>query len=257
MTMKIPASLTAAFPPSADLLFDRARREIDDAMLLDIANADYGQMADEMFALLRSIRDSGLIPKPMHPQLHEVLSLTRWCDPEQTDAPPFRPGPTGPTGHRTRLFACVLLLRASVEPESLQDDGTSDSTLAQCLASAKSVGEEMSKAVACFLTWRFSCALIEDPLFYAVALLIVAVRLRSGRVTEAELANVADWVLSVEADSQYVKWPISRAAMPTAFSLQQGFWQSLAEELRNEATTIQVDDARENVELCRLLLETA
>ncbi len=47
--MVIPTEILTAFPPSADLLLDCARREIDDAMLMEIARADYGHWADEMF----------------------------------------------------------------------------------------------------------------------------------------------------------------------------------------------------------------
>jgi hypothetical protein len=63
--MDIPAALIAAFPPSPDLLLDRARRHVDDEMLMWIASADYGYMAGEMLAELRPIRDQGIIPAPL------------------------------------------------------------------------------------------------------------------------------------------------------------------------------------------------
>ncbi len=34
--MDIPAALIAAFPPAADFLLDRTRRDLDDAMLREI-----------------------------------------------------------------------------------------------------------------------------------------------------------------------------------------------------------------------------
>jgi Protein of unknown function (DUF1579) len=52
MAMDLPTELIAAFPPSAELLLDRARRNIDERMLMEIARADYGLMADEMMAEL-------------------------------------------------------------------------------------------------------------------------------------------------------------------------------------------------------------
>ena len=154
--MDIPFALIAAFPPSADLLLDRARRHVNDEMLVEIARADYGNRADEMLAELRPIRDKGIIPSPMQWLLGEVLELTRLCDPEHPNAPPFEPGPSGFRGHQTRLFACAVLFRAVAEPASGYDDSSSDSTLAIALASAKVLGDEMSEAIGCFLTWQLS-----------------------------------------------------------------------------------------------------
>ena len=134
--MVIPAELIAAFPPSAELLLDRARRHVDDAMLVTIARADYGVMADEMLAELRPIRDRGDIPARIHGQLREVLTLTRWSDPDHPYPPPFEPGPSGQSGHQIRLFVCAVLLRAETEPTNQFVDSDPASTLAQCLASA-------------------------------------------------------------------------------------------------------------------------
>jgi len=63
--IEIPAALLAAFPPSVNLLLDHARRRTDDAMLTEIARADYGREADEMMAELRPIRDQGVVPSPL------------------------------------------------------------------------------------------------------------------------------------------------------------------------------------------------
>src|SRR4029077_11198042 len=118
MMMEIPAALIAAFPPSADLLLERARQQTDDAMLEEIARADYGFEADELIVELRAIRDEGIVPDQMRWQLVEVLELTRFSNPERPNLPPFEPGPTGPRGHQTRLFACAVLLRAAAAPQN-------------------------------------------------------------------------------------------------------------------------------------------
>lgn len=73
--MDVPSGLMEAFPPTANLLFDRARHNVDDTMLMEIARADYGYLANEMMAELRPIRD-GIIPVPMGGHLREVLELT-------------------------------------------------------------------------------------------------------------------------------------------------------------------------------------
>lgn len=150
--MEIPAALLTAFPPSVDLLLDCARQRTDNAMLMEIARADYGIMADERMTELRPIRDRGVIPNSMDFWLGEVLNLTRNRDPERPNAPPFEPGPTGRRGHQTRLFACAVLLRADVMPNHEGIDSSPDSTLAHGLISAGILGEEMSEAAACYLT---------------------------------------------------------------------------------------------------------
>ena len=40
--MQIPAALLTAFPPSRQLSLDVARRQVNDGMLREIAEADYG-----------------------------------------------------------------------------------------------------------------------------------------------------------------------------------------------------------------------
>jgi hypothetical protein len=57
MVMDIPTELIATFPTPAEVFLDRARRNIDDTMLMEIARPDYGSMADKMMDALRTIRD--------------------------------------------------------------------------------------------------------------------------------------------------------------------------------------------------------
>jgi hypothetical protein len=254
--MDLPSALVAAFSPSPDCLLDHARRDIDDSMLTTIARADYGHMAGEMLAELQPIRDMGTIPAPMHWQLAEVLCLTRWCNPEKPDVPPFEPGPTGRPGHQTRLFACAVLLRGSAMSGNEHRDGSADSTLAQCLVSAKVLGVEMSDAAARFLTWRIPrMERGSEQLLFAVGLLILAIRLRSNRIAEPVLASIAEWVLAEEL--LYRKGHHSDPAdpLPSAFSVQSGYWRPLTTELSEEAAAIRADGIRSNIQLCRLLLE--
>jgi hypothetical protein len=256
--MDVPASLEAAFPPSAELLLNSARRHVDDQMLMDIARADYREMANEMLAQLRPIRDHGIIPAPMHFQLVEVLDLTRYCNPDMPERAPFEPGPMGRRGHQTRLFACAVLLRATDEFANRHIDADAESTLAQCLASAKVLGDEMSEVAARFLTWRLPRWWTSpEPVLFALGLLILATRLRSGRIADAVLEVTADWVLSEESAHRR-KNPCDPAdPEPVAFGVQSGFWQPLAEELKVEAAAIHASDLRTKLQLCELLLEMA
>ena len=255
--MEVPASLLAAFPPSVDLLLDRVRRKTDDAMLTEIARADYGLEADEIMAVLRTIRDVGVAPIPLPWMLREVLTLTHYSNPDAPNAPPFEPGPTGLRGHQARLFACVVLLRAVAElPQEVRAVIDTDSVLAQCLVSANVLGEEMSVAAACYLTWRMSREETDpESLFVALGLLILATRLRIGRLCESSLGTIAEWVISIES-RDHASFPSNHAGpRPLPFSVQAGFWQPLVVEFRKGAESIRADDVRTNLQLCGFLLD--
>ncbi len=253
--MDIPAPLTAAFPPSAALLLDRTRRVIDDAMLMDIAMADYGIGAEDALAVLRPIRNTGIVPRVIPNQLPEVLQLIRWSNPEKPNPPPFRLGPTGIRGHQTRLLACAVLLRGSEELDIDGFENSEESTLAQCLASAGVLGEEMSEAVGCFLSWRLSRTVPDQPIFFALSFLIIATRLRSKLFSEVILGRIAEWVIGVEAhECKSFAWNPSDPR-PIEHSLYAGFWQPLAVELKAAAAMIQSDEVRTNLQLCALLID--
>lgn len=257
LIMDIPSGLMEAFPPSEEELLDLARRKMDDSMLGRIAGADYGHMADEMFAELKPIRDQMIIPAPMHWQLKEVLELTRWSGPEIFEGFPLGLSPEDWRAHQIRLFACTVLLRAAAEPANEQIDTASEATLAHCLVSARVLGDSMSEAAARFLTWRIpQMGTSPEDLLFLLGLLIVAARLRSGRISEALLGSAADWVIAEEDRyRQAFPWYFSEREPFLAFGIQTGCWRPLATELTNEAAAIQSADVREKIQLCELLLE--
>jgi hypothetical protein len=145
--MDVPAALLALFPASKRRLLDVTRRSIDDAMLKEIAAADYGCDLEVHLAALRPIRDRGAVPDDLGWHPGEVLSLTHFCDPERPNPPPFEPGPTGRRGHQIRAFACAVLLYNG-------EDSAMDSALARCLVSARVLDEEVNEAAGSYLTWE-------------------------------------------------------------------------------------------------------
>jgi hypothetical protein len=234
-------------------LLDVVRGRVDDSMLREIARADYGCGADEAFVGLRSIRDEGVVPAETSGELGEVLALTRWCSPEQPNPPPFEPGPSGSRGHLIRLFACAVLLRASSDPTSLRDDAE-DATLAICLVSARVCGDEFDQALGRFLTWQFPSS--KQPVYVALALLTLACRSDSKGASEPELNHIAEWVLAEDESRRADRGTFDPTnPRPAGFGLQQGFWHSLAVELRAKASYLTDPKTRENVELCSLLLD--
>ena len=235
--MHIPPALLRAFPPCDHLLLDVARKEIDDGMLREIAQADYGMDADKHLAALQQIRLRGDVSDvgTWHPG--EVLELIRWSNP---DDPKHKPGSTGRRGHQMRAFACAALLTAENDSST-----SSDSSLAQCLVSARVLGEEMSVAAACYLTSR-TPFVDDDRFLFALGLLIVATRLRAGRLTEPDLRDAATWFYQeeqAECSGQF------GGILPAPFSMQSGYWKPLATELIEEAKTIEAPDVRNDLEL--------
>jgi hypothetical protein len=247
--MDIPEALTIAFPPSSQLLLDVTRRQIDDGMLLELAEADYGLDAEIHLSSLRPIRDQGVVHPPLGWHPAEVLALTRWHNPEKPNEPPFEPGPTEKRGHQIRAFACAVLLHLGPEY-----DVGHDSTLAQCLVSTKVLGDEVNQAAGSFLTWRIPHLGVEptwvaamDRWLYAFGLLVVASRLPRQCISDSILGDAAAWVLDEETHSRRVSlYPESR---PAPFSVSCGFWKPLAAELVENASTIRDNGVRQDLEL--------
>jgi hypothetical protein len=176
--------LEPADRPLLDLIFGH----IDDAMLLEIARCDYGDDVEIHLAALHQIRANNIpIPLPWHPG--EVLSLTRWTEWDSLNA---QDGAISTRNHWMRLFACTVLIWASLEPENYEDQGEDwhcidgeDSTIIQFLDSALYLGDDVSIAALKFLGWRMQCqiqrALIHEDFgncpCYAVAMLLLCVSL--------------------------------------------------------------------------------
>jgi 2-polyprenyl-3-methyl-5-hydroxy-6-metoxy-1,4-benzoquinol methylase len=173
--------------PLLTLIFDH----VDDSMLAEIANSDYGNDADIHLAALHQIRAKN-IPIPMQWYPGEVLELTRWTEWDSLN-PQDRVIST--RNHWMRLFACTVLIWASLEPENYEHQGEywchidgEDSTIIQFLDSALNLGDDTAIAALKFLAWRIECqmqrALLDEDFgncpCYAVAMLLLYVSIVSG-----------------------------------------------------------------------------
>jgi hypothetical protein len=178
--------------PLLALIFEH----VDDSMLAEIAICDYGDDVEIHLAALHQIRANN-IPRPMQWHPREVLELTLWTEWDSLSA---QDGAISTRNHWMRLFACTVLIWASLEPENYspqerlrqQDrdedwyciDGE-DSTIIQFLDSALHLGDDVSIAALNFLGWRMQCqiqrALIDEDFgycpCYAVAMLLLYVSL--------------------------------------------------------------------------------
>jgi hypothetical protein len=117
-----------------------------------------------------------------------VLGLIQWTEP---DDPTRSDVPIGTVGHWIRLFACTVLIRASIELENY-DHKTEDCiyldedhTIIQFLESALQLGHDVSLAALRFLGWRMQYQMKRLPIdedigncpYYAVAVLLLCVSL--------------------------------------------------------------------------------
>jgi hypothetical protein len=87
--------------------FREASLHIDNGMLKEIAEADYGMMAAECYEVLLMMRDRGHLAID-DGDVREVLELIMLSEPDQAD---WKPSGVGLRGHWTRVFCCASLLR--------------------------------------------------------------------------------------------------------------------------------------------------
>jgi hypothetical protein len=127
-------------------------QNIDDSMLLEIANADRGDDLEAHLAALHAIR-AGKVLTPMQWAPSEVLALTRWSELKDI----FPDNPEFLRGHWMRLFCCMVLIRAAADqPDDAIDLGGEDSKIVQLIDSAMKLGLETSDATLRFLCWRIN-----------------------------------------------------------------------------------------------------
>jgi hypothetical protein len=87
--------------------------------------------------------------------------------------------------------------------------------------------------------------------------LIIAARLRPRGIDDTTLGGLAEWVLAEETFERRDRQWNRTEAPPAAFSIQHGFWQPLAVELKDHAAAMPAGEARTNLELCAMIVGMA
>src|SRR5256714_13906462 len=141
--------LLAPLHPDESALTPLFQANFDEAMLREIAAADYGWKADECYALLQPILNAGLVAADDF-NLQEVLELIGWSEPSD---PEWSPGGHGQRGHWMRLFASTALVRFAPTHRDLV--GSENTTLAQLTSSAIELGQPVARAATSMLALRF------------------------------------------------------------------------------------------------------
>ncbi|WP_437186786.1 hypothetical protein SH668x_000144 [Planctomicrobium sp. SH668] len=251
----VPAELLSLFPPARQELFNYVRCHVDSIQLREIAMADYGWGAEEVLPLLQTIAGRGIFPADMPFPLREVLQLTMYSNPENPNPPPHRPGPSGRTGHQTRLFACTVKMLADTDPAISFEDDSTDSTLASALTSAEAMGAEAMLALGRLLSWRVSTVGSDEPVLMALGILVLALS-QPPKGAGPFLEPLADWVLSTDAEFQeQLREDGWKEPRPLPFSVQRGAWQPMRDKLQAASQCDYPATLREKLQLCALLLD--
>jgi hypothetical protein len=239
--------------PNENALTPLFQANIDEPMLREIAEADYGWKADHCYELLEPVLKTGLLA-PDDFNVREVLELIRWSEPED---PEGSPGGQGGRGHWMRLFACTELVRlAARSPNSFEGEC---STLAQLVSSAIDLGKPVARAGASVLTWRFLASPGADPdsAFLAFGVLLLAVHVEHAEGSGQWLKDLAEWAEDEESRSRNALSTWS-SALPhwdrwltglTVFHQREGIWRSLAHRILARPERAHPSDANEALQL--------
>lgn len=193
--MRRAVQLLEPLHPSQSALTPLLEANLDQGMLREIAEADYGFEAGHCLQLLDPILHGGAVALEEF-CVREVLELIRFSEPEIDN---WSPGGKGKRGHWMRLFACAALVRAApLDPETFSSESD---TLAPLVASAIHLGEPAARAAASLLAWRFLAypGSDQDPAFFAFAILLLSASVERAEDRGAWLAGLASWVEEEEA----------------------------------------------------------
>jgi len=199
--------LLAPFSPDSDELFERLLPRIDDAMLLEVARADYNEDVDAHLKSLKRFRDTREVPV-LDWTPKEVLELIRWSQP---DDPNWGPGGHGTNGHLMRAFACATLFKAYEREENrCRIEGSFNETAIQLVDSLRVLGGDLVPAGMRFLAW---CVVHLSPLhkdkfertFLELALLALALNVPaiSDRAIVALCKSIDSEVQSLLPEMQW------------------------------------------------------
>lgn len=217
---------------------DWLKPHVDDSMLWEIADSDYGFDRESNFEALLPIRDRQEIPVPLGWIPIEVLNLMRWSEPEHVTPP----GGRGTRGHLIRAFCCAVLLRAADEPETRGYIHAENDTLIQMIASVLYLGREATESASRFLCWR----ILRLPLwegeypFFALGLLLLRAALFRQGEEGSELKLLAEWVVREETRSRHSSLmpPVSEDWLfgLTLFDQRHEAWRRAAQDVLLDAS---------------------
>ena len=206
-----------ALPQDADALLRALSKHIDDAMLEEIASADYGHEIDEHLAPLLIFRDSGVFPDSWgHWYPMECLELIRHDEP---DDPEWRDRGWNVRGHWKRAFSAACILRycgGRGEPEAF---GLSLS-IAPLVESSGLLNAGLGNELSAFLAWLVSRT---DPSRWhddlpALGAGLLAAELQKEGISQL-VSPLSGWVIETCRPAEAWRWE------------HNDYWRRLAAEI--------------------------
>ena len=211
-----PGALRAGSPSlddwdaSAASLFDWIRSRLPEATLIKIANSDYHTDAPKHLGALQDIVRTGLLPRELGWEPHEVLALSRWATGESVD-------------HLERAFCCVVLCLAPQGGDELETNGV---ILAEsCLA----LGVEASERAEQLFAWCATSS--EEPEATTALLLLLLVRACTAP-DDPRLEALAATLLEREHP------PVTELAASAMASMRGEIWRDLAAGVATRSPTV-------------------
>lgn len=237
----LPPELLKAFPPAPDALLDLLRARVDDEMLDEMSRADNGEDAEYHLREGRHIRDSGTIRETRFCVPTQVLEAVRGWKPDDPQS-----GARGERGHLMRAFSCAALLRAATTGDNAGYIFEEPYNAAQLVSSALVLERDVQLAAARFFAWRIpGMGENEGRAFFAFALLLLAVLLREDRLSDAALADAAEWMRAEEAAGQAALHPrmVVEGApwllrLEPLYQQYDSVWRAFARRLAQEADAL-------------------
>ena len=217
------------FPPNRRAAVDSLRKVIDESILREISEANYGYEPEKHFSRLEQIWRGCELGEMDTWYPMEVLELMRWSEPGKED---WKPCSDGIRGHKIRAFSCsVLLATPNFEPEK--------ETLIQLIDSALVLERDIQEATAAFLTSRIEeLGREEDRPFFVLALSAMIMELEPN-LSEAREADLALWIEEEEnSERNYLaeynsEYQTCRWMFGLSFSdMKNGSWNRLIQRLQ-------------------------
>jgi hypothetical protein len=202
---KMNLDFLALFKPDDTALLRRISRHIDDAMLQCIARMDPVSKFEEHMTVLRKIRRTATVDKPLTWIPGEVLNFALMHEPDEPGTKliwEFR----GMPGHWVRAFCCAALLRAygDVEMREIEHIGYGVAVI-QLLESLRRLDAKADAEAMAALAWHIARMNEEshrheipsELAFFGIGLLSLAVRSRNA-VPDAVIIDLTEWLIAKE-----------------------------------------------------------
>jgi hypothetical protein len=202
---------------SASGLFDWLRARVTPEELAHIAAADYGADLPKHLAALRDLCDTGVVPRSLPWEPHEVLALSRWSDGETVN-------------HLERALCCTLLTLAGGDMEELVTNGPI--LVESCLA----LGSEACALAESFLAWKYETVApgVDGDEDLAVAMLLLVLLRTASDASDPRLPPLIAHLVESESGG------LSRAI---ADGMRANLWRDLVARILVPLATSRPDVA--------------